>query len=104
MLRDAGANGTITFTFEDREVECRAGVSVAAALANVGEFELRDLADGDTRGVFCGMGVCQDCRVTVNGEHGKRACMIMAFASSASKPNFSRMPSTCSTSSLFGSS
>ena len=80
MPRDPGTNGTIRFAFEGREIECRAGVSVAAALANAGEFELRDAADGDMRGIFCGMGVCQECRVSVDGEPGQRACMISAQA------------------------
>ena len=78
MRRDSEATSTIRFTFEGREIECRAGVSVAAALANAGEFELRDSAAGDMRGIFCGMGVCQECRVTIDGERGERACMTSA--------------------------
>ncbi|MDE0000296.1 MAG: FAD-dependent oxidoreductase, partial [Rhodospirillaceae bacterium] len=30
---------------------------------------------GDARGLFCGMGVCQECRVQVDGRSGVRACM-----------------------------
>lgn len=28
------------------------------------------------RGGFCGMGVCYECLVTINGIHNQRACMI----------------------------
>lgn len=78
MARESGAEDTISFTFEGRKVECRAGVSVAAALANAHEFELRSAGDDDMRGIFCGMGVCQECRVSIDGEHGVRACMTSA--------------------------
>ncbi len=30
---------------------------------------------GAARGGFCGMGVCQECRVTVDGRPDQRACM-----------------------------
>ena len=68
----------ISFMFEGRTIECRAGVSIAAALADVGEFQLRAAGDEDMRGIFCGMGVCQECRVNINGQHGIRACMTSA--------------------------
>jgi sarcosine oxidase subunit alpha len=29
------------------------------------------------RGGFCGMGVCQECRVTVDGLPDQRACMLL---------------------------
>ncbi len=78
MSRESEGVNMISFVFEGREIQCRAGVSVAAALADVGEFELRASADGDMRGIFCGMGVCQECRVNIDGEHGIRACMASA--------------------------
>ena len=33
---------------------------------------------GEERGIFCGIGVCQDCTVTVNGVEGVRACQRTA--------------------------
>ncbi|MCF8038149.1 MAG: (2Fe-2S)-binding protein, partial [Desulfohalobiaceae bacterium] len=32
-------------------------------------------AGSEPRGFFCGMGVCYDCLVTVDGRPGTRACM-----------------------------
>ncbi len=61
--------------FEDRPIECRPGVSVAAALTAAGERSIREAGPGDARGLFCGMGVCQECRVRVDGRSGVRACM-----------------------------
>ncbi len=79
MSRESEGASAISFEFEGREIQCRTGVSVAAALAGAGEFGLRAPGDGDElRGVFCGMGVCQECRVSIDGEHGMLACMTTA--------------------------
>ena len=67
--------GMISIFFEGREIRCRAGLSVAAALTAAGVRELRSAGPGDGRGLFCGMGVCQECRVQVDGRSGIRACM-----------------------------
>jgi len=75
MRGNSGRDGAISFTFDGRKIECDADVSVAAALAKVGEFHLRTSGEDDQRGIFCGMGVCQECRVTIDGVHGMRACM-----------------------------
>jgi len=42
-----------------------AGLSVAAALTRLGRPDFSTDAAGRKRGVFCGMGVCHDCLVTV---------------------------------------
>jgi thioredoxin reductase len=63
-----------TITFDGREIPARAGESVAAALVAAGEYALRETAAGGRRGVFCGMGVCGECAVTINGEQ-RLACM-----------------------------
>jgi thioredoxin reductase len=66
------------FTFNGRPVALRAGQSVAAALTEAGHRPFRITAKGENRGMFCGMGVCQDCLVTVNGLPNQRACMTPA--------------------------
>ena len=66
---------SVGIDFEGREIPCRNGMSVAAALIDAGVTVLRKHADGDMRGLFCGMGVCQECRMTIDGQHGIRACM-----------------------------
>lgn len=75
MRGKSGREGAISFTFDGRKIECDADMSVAAALANVGEFHLRTSGEDDQRGIFCGMGVCQECRVTIDSVHGMRACV-----------------------------
>jgi thioredoxin reductase/bacterioferritin-associated ferredoxin len=68
----------ITFDFEGHEIRCAANSSVAAALAGSGEYALREAGDGEQRGVFCGIGVCQECVVDVDGRGRVRACMTAA--------------------------
>jgi thioredoxin reductase/bacterioferritin-associated ferredoxin len=64
-----------------RDIPFRPGQTVAAALTAAGVRELRETRrglDGEGRGIFCGMGVCQDCLVTVDGAPNSRACMMQA--------------------------
>jgi len=70
-----GGDETIAFTFEDRALKGRRGESLAAALTAAGERGLRIARDGRQRGIFCGMGVCQECLVEIDGKPGNRACM-----------------------------
>ena len=50
--------------------------TVAAVLLASGRRMTRWTArTGEARGYFCGMGVCQDCLVTVDGRPNVRACM-----------------------------
>jgi D-hydroxyproline dehydrogenase subunit alpha len=57
-------------------VDAYTGESVAAALTAAGIVALHEAADGTPRGVFCGMGVCSECLVRVNGGGIYRACML----------------------------
>lgn len=58
----------VAFTFEGRRVTGHAGESVAAALAAAGILELRTApVDKGGRGMFCAMGICQECLVMIGG-------------------------------------
>lgn len=66
----------ISATFDGEPIEAEAGASVAAALLASGRPAWRTTRDGQQRGLFCGIGICFDCLVTIDGESGQRACMI----------------------------
>lgn len=66
-----------SISFEGRAIEAWPGESVAAALINAGESAMRTTARGAPRGLWCGMGVCGECRVVIDGAVA-RACMAMA--------------------------
>ena len=66
---------SIRVSFAGRPVTALEGETVAAALTAAGIRTLRTNERGEPRGVFCGMGVCFDCLVRIDGKAGQRACM-----------------------------
>jgi predicted molibdopterin-dependent oxidoreductase YjgC len=65
----------VRFTFEGRPIEARPGTPIAVALVAAGERTFRTTAArAEPRGLFCGMGVCFDCLVEVDGRPNVRAC------------------------------
>ncbi|WP_062118066.1 FAD-dependent oxidoreductase [Aureimonas sp. AU40] len=64
-----------TVTFDGRPLAAVPGESVAAALVAAGIRAQSQGRDGSSRGHYCGMGVCHDCLVMVNGSAGQRACL-----------------------------
>jgi aerobic-type carbon monoxide dehydrogenase small subunit (CoxS/CutS family) len=56
-----------------------AGQSLGAALIAAGRVALRESPGGAPRGLYCGIGVCQECRVVVDGEV-VRACVTPVSA------------------------
>ena len=68
---------TIRIAVDGTELEGRDGQTIAGVLIGAGRRSWRTAA-GEERGVFCGIGVCQDCLVTVNGIEGVRACQRTA--------------------------
>jgi predicted molibdopterin-dependent oxidoreductase YjgC len=65
----------VTITLDGRPVEAHLGESVAAVLLAEGQAATRRTNSGEPRGVFCGMGVCFDCLVIVDGVPNTRSCM-----------------------------
>jgi aerobic-type carbon monoxide dehydrogenase small subunit (CoxS/CutS family) len=64
---------------DGERIPVRPGQSVAAALIAAGRDSWRvTRAAGEPRGLFCGMGVCFDCLVTINGARSVRACLTVA--------------------------
>jgi D-hydroxyproline dehydrogenase subunit gamma len=53
-----------------------AGVTVAVALATAGQ-PCRTSVTGEPRGPLCGMGICFECRVSINGTPHCRSCQIV---------------------------
>ncbi|WP_199096280.1 2Fe-2S iron-sulfur cluster-binding protein [Dyella sp. ASV21] len=60
-----------------QSVDVPAGASVAAAIAQA-TLHFRRSVRGTPRAPLCGMGVCFECRVRVDGVAHVRACMTPA--------------------------
>ena len=69
----------ITFTFNGDEFTCESGLSIAAALIASDNRELRKTRFGnEARSIFCGIGICFDCVVVIDGVANQRSCLIEA--------------------------
>jgi thioredoxin reductase len=65
----------INIRFEGQTIKALEGETIAAALSAAGIVAFRRTASGAPRGLYCGMGACFDCVVTVDGRIGRRACL-----------------------------
>jgi len=66
---------TLSILVDGRLLDVPEGITVAAALLNAGEDAFRDSVSGRPRGPVCGMGICFECRVAIDGVPGRRACL-----------------------------
>jgi sarcosine oxidase subunit alpha len=64
----------VRLTVNGQAVEVPVGASVAAAVAHV-TLHFRRAVNDALRAPLCGMGVCFECRVTVDGVAHVRACI-----------------------------
>jgi len=76
ILKGKSAGDKITITVEGEEIEAYEGEPIAAALlaADITVFR-RTKKRQDPRGPFCGIGLCTDCVMKVNGEPNVRTCI-----------------------------
>ena len=71
------AKREVTFTFNGETFNGVEGQSIAAALMATGVRELRKTRfDEEPRLIFCGIGICFECVVVVNGVANQRACLV----------------------------
>ncbi len=56
--------------------QVESGSTVAAALLNSGTT-CRKSESGEPRTALCGMGICFECRATVNGRAHRRTCQLL---------------------------
>ena len=71
-------SASVQIEVDGRAVVFERGVTVAAALAQMGRLDLRRSVSGERRGVLCGMGTCHECRVRIDGIAHRRACLTLA--------------------------
>lgn len=68
---------TVVIQVEGKEVQARAGQTLATALLAAGIVPFRKTAvSGEGRAPLCLMGVCFDCVVEVDGAQNVQSCMV----------------------------
>lgn len=68
-------SATLTVIVDGEPVLAYPGETVATVLLATGRRTFRHTPHAAPRGLFCGMGICFDCLVTVDGQPDVRACM-----------------------------
>lgn len=67
----------INFHFNGQPRSATEGQSVAAALiANQERVTRQTRIAGEPRGIFCGIGVCFDCLLVIDGSANQRSCLV----------------------------
>ena len=68
---------TVLLSVNGVSVEMPAGSMVSAAILKTGISAFRRSATGEPRGPLCSMGICFECRVTIDGEPHCRSCQTI---------------------------
>lgn len=68
----------IKLTINNKQLEVEDGTTVAAAILLSDIAIFRRSVGGNSRGPVCGMGICFECRVTIDGIEHQRSCNILA--------------------------
>jgi len=67
----------VTLSVNGKPVTVAAGVMVSTAVALAGAAMFRRSVTGEPRAPLCGMGICFECRVTIDGREHCRSCQIV---------------------------
>ena len=67
----------IRLTVNGKRVDVPPGCTVAVAILLAGETAFRRSVRGEPRGPLCGMGICFECRVTIDGTPHCRSCQTL---------------------------
>ena len=87
----------VTITVDGDPVTGVTGQSLAGVILGSGTLGFRRTSMGNApRGVFCGIGVCFDCLVEVNGQRDVRACQRRASAGDAVVTQHDELPGEAS--------
>jgi predicted molibdopterin-dependent oxidoreductase YjgC len=80
-LVEAEPEPAIGFVFDGEPLKALPGQTIGAALLAADIRSWRSTRKNSRpRGLFCGIGVCFDCLVTVNGQPAVRACLAPVVA------------------------
>jgi sarcosine oxidase subunit alpha len=68
---------TVQLKINGTAVRVSDGSTVAVAVMQSGQSMFRRSATGEARGPLCGMGICFECRVAIDGQEHCRSCQIL---------------------------
>lgn len=65
-------------TIDGENYDFEDGTTVAAAIIGAKRSSFRRSSSGEARFPICGMGICYECRVTIDGAAHQRSCQTAA--------------------------
>lgn len=68
----------ITLRINGQDISIVKGTTVATAIFENNPASFRRSVAGEPRFPVCGMGICFECRVSINGVRHSRSCQILA--------------------------
>ena len=68
---------TVSISIDGRRLAVSSGASVAAAIITAGVTSFRRSVSGHPRGPLCGMGICFECRATIDRTPHRRTCQTI---------------------------
>lgn len=78
ILGDIIEKKKVIIYVDGRKIEALEGEPIAAALMSTGIREFRrTVKTGEPRGLYCGIGQCNDCIMEVNGVPNVRTCVTV---------------------------
>lgn len=76
FIETADASTTVNVFVNGQKTSAYIGDTVAGLLFNLNKRNLkRSINFQSARGYYCGMGICWECTVTIDGQVGIRACL-----------------------------
>lgn len=67
---------SLTVFVDGAPVSVPLGTTAAVAVLIAGHAGFRRSVTGEARGPLCGMGVCFECRLTIDGHSQRRSCQV----------------------------
>ena len=77
ILKDFRRGQPVRIEVDGEPLQAFEGETVATALLASGRRIFRHTPGGSPRGLYCGMGICFDCVVEVDGESSVRSCITL---------------------------
>ncbi len=68
----------VTLRVNGKQIDVPANATVAVAMVLAGAR--RKSITGESRGPLCGMGICFECRATIDGRPHSRSCQVVCAA------------------------
>ncbi len=74
-MREVAAK--VLLTVNGEAIRVKPGLTVAAAMLSAGQAVFRTSVLDQPRGPLCGMGICMECRVRINGRAHQKSCQVV---------------------------